>query len=117
MDVRPEVIKHVFVDLLHLRGVDDKRFAFNRLHVGKFRVVDNHSALIVRRKVISREALPLFRDIFRFNHVRDLRKKADRRGIFNAVDNALILRVYQFHCRTERGVILPEEIVFVLEIR
>ena len=115
--IRAEVVKHVFVDLRHLRGVDRERLAFDRLHVSKLRVVDHHSRLIFRRKVIRREALALLRDVLRLQHICNLRQEANRSRIFNAVDNALILCMDQLHCRAKRGVTLSEEIVGILKLR
>ena len=106
-----EVVKHIFVNLPHLNRVDGEGLAINLFYICEFLIVDNHSALIVRGKVVFGEAFPLLPYVLRRKHVSNTGKEPDRSRIFNAVYNALIVRMDQLHCWTQGAVVLSEKIV------
>ena len=112
-----EIAKYILGNLLHLRGVDQKRFAVNLLHFGELVIIDNHAAFIFSGKVILGKTIPFFPDVLRVNHIADFRQKTNGSGIFYSVDDSFVLRMNHTNRRPQRRIARTKEIVFVLKLR
>ena len=108
-----EILEHALADQLLLPGVDHQRGALDLLDVRIF-AVEHHHARVVALKVVLGKALALGVDVLLLEVGREPRQKADGRGVFDAVDDALVLRAHHLQGRQHRAVVRAEEVVLVL---